>query len=102
MNLSSPNHIILRPIVTEKSLKDQSFGKYLFQVSLKATKSQITATFKSIFGVTPLAVNTNKIKGKVKTDWKKRHPINKPDVKKAIVTVKKDQKIELLSPSKTK
>ena len=101
MNLSSPNHIILRPITTEKSLLDQSIGKYLFQVSLKATKGQIASAFKTIFGIDPITINTNKIKGKVKTDWKKRHPIQKPDVKKAIITIKKDQKIELLSP-KTK
>jgi large subunit ribosomal protein L23 len=102
MNLSSPNHIILKPITTEKSLGDQVNGKYLFQVGLKATKNQIAAAFKTIFGVTPLAINTNKIKGKVKTDWKKRHPIQKPDVKKAIITIKKDQKLELLSPPKSK
>ena len=101
MNLSSPNHIILKPITTEKSLRDQTRGKYLFQVGLKATKGQIAAAFKTIFGVDPIAINTNKIKGKVKTDWKKRHPIQKPDVKKAIITIQKDQKIELLSP-KTK
>jgi len=102
MNLSSPNNIILKPITTEKSLKDQLLGKYLFQVGIKATKGQIAGAFKTIFGVEPLAINTNKIKGKVKTDWKKRHPIQKPDVKKAIITIKKDQKLELLSPPKTK
>ncbi|MFA5827868.1 MAG: 50S ribosomal protein L23 [Candidatus Shapirobacteria bacterium] len=102
MNLSSPNHIILKPITTEKSLKDQATGKYLFQVDLKATKSQISAAFKTIFGISPQTINTNKIKGKIKTDWKKRRPIRKPDIKKAIITVKKDQKIELLSPPKTK
>lgn len=102
MNLSTPNYIILKPITTEKSLRDQSSGKYLFQVGVNATKGQIGAAFKTIFGIIPLAVNTNKIKGKIKTDWKKRHPIKKPDFKKAIITIKKDQKIELLSPPKNK
>jgi large subunit ribosomal protein L23 len=96
----SAQHIILKPIITEKALVEQSQGKYAFWVSLRASKNQIAEAFESVFGVKPLTINTVVIKGKVKTDWKKRKPINKPDQKKAIVTVAKDQKIELLSLNK--
>lgn len=89
--------IILRPVVTEKSLADQSNGKYYFWVEKNANKNQIAEAFKSIFGIDPLSVNTIKVKGKVKTNWKTRQPIMKSDRKKAIIIVPKDKKIELLN-----
>lgn len=91
------NITILKPIVTEKALaSQQTQDKYAFWVSPKATKGQIEASFKIVFGIKPLAVNTVILKGKNKTDWKKRKPIKKSDRKKAIITVPKNTKIELL------
>ncbi len=89
--------IILKPIITEKILSvQQALDKYAFWVSPKATKNQIEATFKSVFGIAPLAVNTIILKGKTKTNWKTRQPIEKSNRKKAIITVAKGTKIELL------
>jgi large subunit ribosomal protein L23 len=91
------NITILKPIITEKALASQETqDKYAFWVSSKATKGQIEASFKTVFGISPLAVNTVILKGKLKTDWKKRKPIKKSDRKKAIITVPKNTKIELL------
>ncbi len=100
MTLISSQHIILKPIITEKALIEQSKGKYSFWVSVSANKNQIGAAFQEVFGVKPLSVNTTTLKGKLKTDWKKRKPIQKPDQKKALITVGKDQKIELLTLNK--
>lgn len=97
MTFNRPNEILLKPVVTEKSLIAQANGKYSFWVSVKATKNQIFAAFETVFGVKPLAVNTVLVKGKMKTDWKKRTPIQKSDRKRAIITVPKDTKIELLT-----
>ncbi|MFA6250625.1 MAG: 50S ribosomal protein L23 [Candidatus Shapirobacteria bacterium] len=91
------NTTILKPIITESSLADQSLGRYHFWVGIKSTKNQIVSAFKKIFSVTPLKINTLIIKGKVKTDWKRRQPIAKSDRKKAIITIPKDQKIEILT-----
>jgi len=89
--------IIKRPLVTEKSIAAQSVGKYGFVVDLKASKGQVAHEFESLFGIKPLMVNMFIVKGKVKSNWKTRTPINRPNFKKAIVTVKKDQKIDILT-----
>ena len=73
--LTNPEKIILGPVVTEKSLVNQEKGIYTFWVNLTATKNQINVAFQSVFGHKPLSVNTVRVKGKVKTDWKKRTPI---------------------------
>ena len=86
-----------KPLISEKAIYTQSLGKYTFVVDKDASKDQITSEFKKVFGITPQAVNTVTIKGKIKTNWKNRRPINKPDVKKAIITVGKDKKIDMLT-----
>jgi large subunit ribosomal protein L23 len=98
--LTNPEKIILGPIVTEKSLGNQEKGVYSFWVAVTANKNQIASAFQSVFNLKPLSVNTLTSKGKVKTDWKKRTPIQKSDRKKAIITLGKDQKIEMLNLAK--
>ena len=89
--------IILKPIVTEKSLNlQQTQDKYAFWAPINANKNQIKTSFKTVFGVEPLSVNTIILKGKTKTNWKTRHSIKKSDHKKAIIAVPKGTKIELL------
>jgi large subunit ribosomal protein L23 len=89
--------IVLKPIVTEKSLvAQQTLDKYAFWVPVTASKNQIEASFKTVFGVSPLDVNTVTLKGKFKTNWKTRKTSQKSDRKKAIITLPKGTKIELL------
>lgn len=94
---TNPDKIILGPIVTEKSILGREKGLYAFWVSLNSTKRQISAAFETVFGIKPQSVRTVKVWGKAKTDWKKRLPIRKPDRKKAIIVIAKDQKIESLN-----
>jgi large subunit ribosomal protein L23 len=98
--LINPEQIIIGPIITEKSLMNQEKGVYSFWVNVAANKNQIASAFKTVFGIKPLSINTLTSKGKLKTDWKKRTPIQKSDRKKAIITLGKDQKIELLNIAK--
>lgn len=91
-----PEKIIIGPIVTEKSLLAQSHGVYSFWVKLSANKNQIAQAIEAVFSVKPKSVRTTKQWGKVKTDWKKRMPIQKPDRKKAIIVLAKDQKLDIL------
>jgi len=102
MTHNDPHRIILGPIVTEKSIADQSRGVYSFWISPSANKNQVAAAFKTIFSLDPISVNTSSLKGKQKTDWKKRLPIWKSNRKKAIITIAKDKKIELLNLSAKK
>ena len=89
--------IIKRPLVTEKAIAAQSVGKYSFVVDLKANKNQVATEFQNLFGIKALKVNLILTKGKVKTNWKTRNPIVHPNQKKAIITINKDQKIDLLT-----
>jgi large subunit ribosomal protein L23 len=89
--------IILKPIITEKSLAlQQSQDKYAFWTPLSATKNQIKTSFKTVFGIEPLSVNTIILKGKTKNNGRTRHLIKKSNRKKAIIAVAKGTKIELL------
>lgn len=89
--------IIKRPLVTEKYISAQEKGKYSFVVDSSATKNQIAAAFERLFGVKALKVNLFNVKGKVKSNWKTRTPIYKSNFKKAIITVPKDKKIDVLT-----
>lgn len=97
MNTINPEQIILGPVVTEKTISLQSNGVYSFWVNTHSSKSQIRQAFVSIFGLKPLAIRTVMSLGKTKMDARKRMPIQKSNRKKAIITVAKDQKIELLN-----
>lgn len=89
------NYSILRePFLSEKGLKiKETENKVIFKVSMNANKQEIKKAVESVFKVTVLKVNTVICHGK-----EKRHTNGikgrRPDWKKAIITLKKDDKIE--------
>jgi large subunit ribosomal protein L23 len=85
--------IILRPIVTEKSMNLLADNKYTFLVDKKANKTEIKSAIESIFKVKVENVSTMIIKGKPKRMG--RYEGKKPDRKKAVVTLKAGQKIRI-------
>lgn len=86
--------IIERPLVTEKSIAGAEQGKYTFRVSKDANKIEIAQAVAQIFNVKVDNVHTMTVKGKKRRQG--RHPEGKtPDWKKAIVTLKPDNKIEV-------
>lgn len=86
------NHLVL----TEKSNKLSSeLGQYTFEVSPKATKHIIATAIEQTFKVKVTRVNTQNIVGKPKKTRKGR-PITTSSYKKAIVTLKAGDKIELV------
>lgn len=85
--------LILRPIVTEKTAHLTAQGQYVFAVNSKANKIQIYNAIRKMYGVIPVSINTQSIKGK-KIRFGKTHGQRK-DWKKAIVTLKKGNKIEM-------
>ncbi|HAP37261.1 50S ribosomal protein L23 [Candidatus Shapirobacteria bacterium RIFOXYD1_FULL_38_32] len=95
----NPSNIILKPIYTEKSLEKQAIDKYYFWVNPKSNKDQIAAAFFAIFNIKPVSVNTSKIIGKIRTDWRTKKTITKPNQKKAIISVPKGKKIDSLIPN---
>lgn len=94
--------LILKPIITERTLASQQQGKYSFWADLSASKSQIAAAFDQLFNLKPLKINTIVSKGKIKTDWRKHLPVVKSDRKKVIITVAKDAKLPLLNTESKK
>ena len=85
--------IIVAPNVTEKSTYMSEFNKVVFKVSRKANKKFIKKSIEKTFKVNVIKINTVNIKGKNKLVRNKK--AFKPGYKKAIVTLKKGQSIDL-------
>jgi len=92
----------LKPVLTEKGLAKQESGSYVFWVQPRATKDQIREAVKGLFGVKPVAVRTILVKGKRKKNRRQNFITQRPLRKKAIVQLKKDEKIELMVIGKKK
>ena len=89
--MKSPYDVIIKPVLTEKSYADMAEKKYTFQVAVTANKTEIKQAVEAVFpGVKVEAVNTMRTIGKIKRQG--RFSGRTPEVKKAIVTLKKDSK----------
>jgi large subunit ribosomal protein L23 len=91
-------NVLIRPLVTEKMTElTENTGKYGFVVSVNANKIEIAKAIKDKFDVDVVNVNTIKYKGKTKTQFTKRGRFSgkTPQFKKAIVTLKEGQTIDL-------
>jgi len=84
---------IISPNVTEKSTALSDFNKVVFKVDKGANKKSIIRSIEKIFKVNVIKINTINIKGKNKLVKNKKS--FKPGYKKAIVTLKKGQSIDL-------
>jgi len=85
---------IVRPIVTEKSSAAfQDRGEYTFEVHPQATKTEIRAAIESLFGVRVTNVWTSQQRGKPRRMGGKVGL--RPRWKKAIVTLKEGDSIEI-------
>jgi large subunit ribosomal protein L23 len=82
--------VILKPIVTERSMEGLQEGKYTFKVLKAANKIEIAHAVEELFDVKVAKVNTINCKGR-----QKRMGMTagyKPDWKKAIVTLAEGSK----------
>lgn len=86
----APQDIILRPIITERSMEGMQDKKYTFKVAKKANKVEIARAIEKLFNVKVQKVHTMNCKGRYvrqgatggyRSDWKK-----------AIVTLTEDSK----------
>ena len=93
MNLE-PRDIVRRARITEKGTRiRENQNGYLFEVARDANKIQVKQAVEAIFNVKVSTVRTLRVHGKPKRVG--RHAGHRPDWKKAIVTLKKGQTIEL-------
>ena len=84
---------VISPNITEKSTSLSKFNKVVFKVHKGASKNSIKKSIEKIFKVNVMKVNTINLKGKTKLVRNKK--AYKPGYKKAIVTLKKGQNIDL-------
>ncbi len=96
--LTAPE-IILRPVISEKSIDESGRGKYTFAVHEKANKIQIKAAVEELYRtekVTVVGVNVLTTKAKEKRRGTRRGRISgfTTPWRKAIVTLAPGQKIE--------
>ncbi len=90
------SEIIKRPIITEKSMElVEKENKYTFVVDKRANKIQIKKAVEELFEVTVLSVNVLNLKPKKKRVG--RYEGYKNEVAKAIVTLDKEDNIEIFS-----
>ena len=99
MSALSAAEIIVRPVVSEKSIDESGRGKYTFAVHDDANKIQIKAAIEELYqkeNVTVVAVNVLTTKSKEKHRGTKRGRIvgHTTPWRKAIVTLAPGQKIE--------
>lgn len=85
--------VIIKPVVTEKSMDLLADNKYTFIVDKKANKTEIKNAIENIFEVKVDRVNTLNLKSKPKRLG--RFEGRTPSRKKAIVTLKPGHKIRL-------
>jgi large subunit ribosomal protein L23 len=85
--------VIVAPHITEKSTLLSENNAVVFKVARDATKPEIKAAVEALFDVSVTGVNTITQKGKTKR-WKGA-PYRRSDMKKAIVTLKDGQSIDV-------
>ena len=89
--MKSGYDIIIRPVLTEKSYAEMANKKYTFRVAINANKTEIKNAIEEVFpGVKVESVNTMRTEGKIKRQGRTQG--RTPEVKKAIITLKKDSK----------
>jgi large subunit ribosomal protein L23 len=84
---------IVSPVITEKATTLSEFNKTVFRVHKGASKNSIKKSIEKIFKVNVIKINTINLKGKTKLVKGKKS--SRPGYKKAIVTLKKGQSIDL-------
>lgn len=95
------SQITLMPRISEKAIALAQTGVYVFDVPPHATKIEIGKAVKTTFGVDVVAVNILIQKGKPVSRRVSKVPnVTRKDKKKAMVTVKKGQTIDLFEGAK--
>ncbi|MDD5251931.1 MAG: 50S ribosomal protein L23 [Patescibacteria group bacterium] len=83
--------MLIRPIATEKTSREEAYGKYQFIVANDANKVEVAAAVRDLYGVKPVAVRIVNLKGKQVRFG--RLTGQQKSEKKAIVTLKPGETI---------
>lgn len=91
------HRFLLRPRITEKAYSLNAGNQFVFVVAKDAHKSVIRRAVEEVYGVEVVDVRTVNLPGKAKMFGRKGIVGSRSATKKAIVTLKKGQTIELLT-----
>jgi large subunit ribosomal protein L23 len=86
--------VLRRPLITEKNAALQAQGKYAFEVAGEANKEQVKQAVEKAFNVTVTQVNVITVPGKGRR--MRGRVVIGPSWKKAVVTLKAGDKIEIV------
>ncbi len=89
------NHIIVRPLVTEKSSRLNALRQYVFEVQPSATKIDVRNAVHQLYGVRPTSVDISNVRGNVVRygrTWGKTN-----SRRKAMVTLPEGKSIDVFS-----
>jgi large subunit ribosomal protein L23 len=88
------NTVVIRPLITEKTLTLASRGWYTFMVGKGADKTSIGKDVSQLYKVNVVSVRTISMHGKVRRVGRQMRYAKKADWKKALVQLKAGQKID--------
>lgn len=88
--MKAPQDIVLKPVITERSMRDMEQNKYTFVVDKKANKIEIRKAVEELFGVKVERVNVVNYMGKMRRMG--RNIGRKSNWKKAFVKLAEDSK----------
>jgi len=87
-------NVLVRPLITEKTLIYAAKGWYTFLVALLARKEDAARDISAFYKVTVIDIRSSHMHGKMRRVGKKMKYIKKPDTKKVMVRLAKGQKID--------
>ncbi len=87
-------YLIKNPIISERATQMSSLGKYVFLVAKEATKPEVKKAVEGIYKVDVEKVHVINTRPKPKKSG--RYVGEKPGYRKAIVTLKEGQKLDIL------
>ena len=88
--MKTPYDVIIKPVISERSMEDAQNKKYTFKVAVDANKTEVKQAVEEIFDVEVKKVNIMNVVGKQKR--KGRFVGKTAATKKAIVTLTADSK----------
>jgi len=87
-------HVLISPVVTEKSTGAQAERKYVFLVHLNANKIEVKQAVESAYGVKVQSVNIIPVLKKVRLAGRGREITKRQNGKKAVVTLTPKQTLD--------
>lgn len=94
------NNVVIKPLITEKSVNKASDNRYTFKVDLKASKYSVANEIKRMYNVDVIDVKTMVMPGKQRRILKTRLYSKTNNWKKAVVKVKDGQSIDVFPKEK--